>query len=489
MRRTAPDRLAPLALVLLVACGDNLTPPGDPFGGQPDPFAAQPDTSEGLTNVSADLAALLEGGTLSTACAEAAAAPADRAKRLRCGKAMFFYEGFATAGVPAPLVRWLLDGFPVELGPGFAALGMIPDPFSAAGLPLGLAAGGAAFGDVPTYAFTCASCHVAQLADGRYAVGAPNHAFAYGTLNLAFSVLPALVIPGADPADHDPAAIAALQPLRDRLAAEPALGNSLLTALIPLIESGAMLPPFSVENEHHYASWRTGTMDFFIQPLPIDDEVHTISKISALWGIPTDAELTRHALGSAMLGWTGGTGHLATFVTSFVELGGGDLAPWPADRLAPLVEYVESLRAPAPSTPPAAAPLARGQAVFGAACLTCHGGPRGMGDRVYTFDEIGTDAAIQWWADGPDHDGALCCGMTLPAGDAITHGLKSPRLVGLDHMTRFLHNGSLDSLEQLLCLEPRPGVTELAYGDAGHEAGCELPAADRRALIAFLRAQ
>ena len=55
-------------------------------------------------------------------------------------------------------------------------------------------------------------------------------------------------------------------------------------------------------------------------------------------------------------------------------------------------------------------------------------------------------------------------------------------------MTRFLHNGALDSLDQLLCLAPRPDVPAPAFGSGGHTFGCELPDADRRALVAYLNA-
>lgn len=458
----------------------------DQGGSAADPFAAQPDTSEGLTNVSADLEAVLEKGALATACNDYAAAPTNRKLRLLCGKAMFFYEGFGTAGVPGPLVDWMLDNFPDEAGPGFSKVGMVADPFSPKKYPLGLAPG-ASLGSVSTLAFTCASCHFGRLPDGRYAVGAANHAFEYGRMNLMLTLTPAMAMPGANESAHDPDALAVVKPLRDRMAANPNIKNSLFTALLPLLGGGnASLPPFSKENERYYAHWRSGTMDFFIQPLPFDDQVHTVSKITALWGLPSDAELASQNIASAMLGWTGGTSRLAHFLTSFVDLGGGTVASWPDDKLSPLAEYIESLRAPAP--PSVSEETSVGAAVYAAECASCHGGPRGMGTQTYPFEDIGTDDAIKWWADGPDHDGQACCNLRFPPGDSITNALKSPRLVGLWAMSRFLHNGSLDSLEQLLCLAPRPGTTTPAQTDRGHEFGCSLPTADRVALLGYLRA-
>ncbi len=484
------------ALVALAACSSASNDPAAPDaaggsgtdggGTAGDPFAAQPDTSEGLTNVSADLQAVLERGALATACSDYASAPTDRKKRLLCGKAMFFYEGYGTVGVPTPLVGWVLDNFPDEVGPGFSKLGMVADPFSTKKYPLGLAPG-APIGSVGTLAFTCASCHFAQLPDGRFAVGAPNHAYEYGRMNLMLTLTPAMAMPGAQESAHDPDALAIVKPLRDRMAANPGIKASLLTALLPLITGGGgSLPAFTAENEHFYAHWRAGTMDFFIQPLPFDDKVHTVSKISALWSLPTRAELDAAVITDAMLGFTGGTASIDHFLTSFVDLGGGKVADWPDARLAPLREYIESLRSPSPMG--AHGDTSRGRAVYVAQCESCHGGPRGMGKQLYSYEEVGTDDAMKWWADGPDHDGQPCCNLRFPMGDKITHAIKSPRLVGLWAMTRFLHNGSLDSLDQLLCRTPRPGNSQPVYSDRGHEYGCSLPDTDRAALVEYLQA-
>ena len=479
-----------LAMLFVIACGTqgSAPPASDGPTTRSDPFAAQPDTSEGLVNVSADLEAVLEHGALAAACAESAAAPADRKKRLLCGKAMFFYESFGTPGVPKPIITWLVNNFPDDVGPGFSKLGMVPDPHSSEKLPLGLPLG-PKLGSVDTLSFGCASCHFGRLADGRYAIGAANLAYDYGRMNLMMTVLPALAIPGANEADHDPDALAMLAPLRTRMAMNSSIKTALITALLPLIAGGSgMLPAFDKANEHWYSRWRTGTMDFFIQPLPFDDQVHTISKISSLWAIPDETERTAHGIDSAMLGWTGGTASLHNFLVGFVDLGGGKIADWPDARVGPLADYVYSLRAPTPTLMPAAEQVTQGGTIFAAACLECHGGPRGMGSTLYAFETIGTDAAIKWWADGPDHDGQPCCGLRFTVPDRITNRIKSPRLSGLWAMDRFLHNGALDSLEQLLCLAPRPGVNETAFGDGGHTFGCELPEADRVALAAYLRA-
>lgn len=436
-----------------------------------DPLAQPPDDGAGLTNVSADLDAVLEHGELVGACDRLAAGASDRKTRLLCGKSMFFYEPFGTGGVPTVLAQFLVDNFPDDVGPGFSRYGMIEDPSSATHLPLGLAPTAKLGGTIDAVAFTCASCHFARLPDGRYAVGAPNHAYDYGRQILALVLLPSLALSGNG--SHDPDAIAALQPLVDKLNADASLKNKLLAALLPLAGAAGSTPMMSADDERFYAHWRTGTMDFLIAPLPVDDKVHTVSKISPLWSIPTPAESA-----DAELGWTGGVASVGDFLHDFVVIGGGDASAWPDDKLLPLADYIYSLRAPADATPPDATLAERGRQLFAAdGCTDCHGGPRGMGTRLYGYDELGTDAAMADWLKG---------GAPANTRGKVTHLLKSPRLVGSWAETRFLHDGALDSLDQLFCLAPRPSPTEPAMTAGGHMMTCSLPTDERQALEAYL---
>jgi len=445
-----------------------------------------PDTSEGLVDTDLDLSVVLENGALEGACeAYFEKGQTDRKTMLLCGKWMFFYEGFSTAGVPTLLPKVLLTHFEDVVGPGFEKLGMIADPSSADGMPLGLSPGGP-FGKLDTMAFTCASCHFAKLPDGRYSVGAPNHAYEYGKHNLMMAVFPLIALAGGEQ-NHDPDAVAVIQPLLDKVAADPALKQQITMELLPIATAGAPTPVFPKEAEAHYANWLSGTMDFIIEPLPLNDKVHTISKISPIWGIPGDEEVATAKMPHAMLGWTGGTRSVKSFVSGFVSFGGGDVAAWPEERLAPLVEYVSSLRAPANPTPPDATLAGEGEALFADKCLSCHDGPRGSGKKVYSYDEIGTDDAMKYWLD-PEQTGEACCDAPVTEDEPLTHGIKSPRIVGLWSMKRFLHNGSVGSLADLFCKSgPRGGTAEPAYGDGGHDYTCDgLSDHEKDALIAYL---
>ena len=384
----------------------------------PDPFAVQPDTSEGLTNVSADLRALLEQGQLEGACDRYMADPTDRRLKLLCGKWMFFYEGFDGLGVPTALYELVGRSFPMEFGESFSRLGLVPDPFGEAGRNLGVAPGRPTSGGHDTLAFTCASCHFGQLSDGRYAVGAPNHDYDYGAHILAISIVPGAAMPGFDPNTHDRDAVARVQPAVTRLQGDVGMQLAFALELLPLIgEAGA--GALTLEQEQAYASWNPGTMDFLMAPLPLDDEVHTISKIIDLWNLPDSIEQMQSGMQHAQLAWTGGADSLIAFLESFVLIGGATLDAWPHERLEPLRDYILSLRAPANPSPPPATDIRRGREVFSAAgCLNCHGGPRGSGTQLYTYEEIGTDVAMREWG-SPNAAGELCCGAgrRTPRGD------------------------------------------------------------------------
>lgn len=433
--------------------------------------------------------AILEGGTLRGACDaywNAVREQRDTPRmRLLCGKEMFFYEGFDTVGIPAGLFEALMASFAEQIGEGAAGLGMIPDPTSAEGYPLGLGPGKEFAPGVPSLAFTCASCHFARLPDGRYVMGAPAFDFEYGELNLAVAGLPLTSIGQ----ELDPAAARKLAPYLDALEQDETISLRLLAALLPLISAGAAIPPFGPEVQAAYAGWKPGTMDFVITPLPIDDGVHTVSKITSLWGIADEADIERFGMEGALLAHTGVTTSLASFLRGFVILGDGDRDTWTAERLGPLEDYLFSLRAPPNPTPPEESLVARGAALFeSAGCIDCHGGARGSSKRVYGFDEIGSDPAMMHWLD-PDLDGQPCCEVDLLGRDALTHGLRAPRLTGVWSARLLLHNGSVDSLEALFCIGgTRPTIVVSPYSDRGHMFTCDgLTDAEKTALLAFLR--
>lgn len=472
------------ALALLVACP---TPdePVPPPAARHDPLAALAPDPDALTDLSDDLEALLEFGDLDGACDRYWAGEATgRTARLLCGKEMFFYETFDGVGVPVGLATFMMETFPTEVGAGFAQHGMILDPYSELGLPLGYA-DGAPIEEVETINLTCASCHFAQLPDGRYAVGAANHEFDYGVHNVTLMLVAEAVIAGTDHLHPDAAALVA--PLAAQVAADPDATQALVDVLSPLVGVTDM-PEFGEEAQGQYLSWPPGVLDALITPVPIDDGAHTPTKMRSIWGIPGPAEEAAAGMTHAMLGAAGSVHSVASFLEGFVLFfGAQDL--WTAERLGPLEEYIYTLRRPANPAPPTDSEAAAGLAVFhDAGCIDCHGGPRASGTELFTFEEIGTDPALRGLLD-PEEDGTVCCGAEFVEGEGLTYALKSPRLAGLWQTGRFFHNGALVSLEQVLCLEGDRTITQPPFATSGHEYGCGLPENERRALIDYLLAR
>ena len=264
-----------------------------------------------------------------------------------------------------------------------------------------------------------------------------------------------------------------------------ALGMELLPLLTEFSDN---MPTIEKEDEGHYANWKSGTMDFTMAPLPIEDNVHTVSKIISLWDIPSQQEQIDARMPHALLAWTGGATTLMQFLEGFVVIGEGDLEYWSRDKLEPIHDYILSLRAPTnPELPPAELIDEGEELFFGRGCIDCHKGPRGSGTQTYTFEEIGTDGAMKFWAD-PEGNGEMCCGLDQNSDSSLTQEIKSPRLSGLWTLSHFLHNGSIDRLEDLLCLDmDRPTITEEPYSDRGHTYGCyDLTREEKEALLAFL---
>lgn len=446
-----------------------------------DPFAELPDVDGGLTNVSPSLDAVLEGGALAGACDRWNGNPADRSNMLLCGKEMFFYEGFGSLGVPAAIFDFMGNKLADTVGPGFSGYGLVQDPYSEQGRPLGFPVG-ADFAGQETVAWGCASCHFGQLPDGRYAVGYANMSYEYGTHNLSLLLAAQAANPMFDASDFDPSAVAKVQDVIDRITGDWWLRTQFVTALIPLIGGLDDIPGLTLEQQAQYASWGPGVLDAMIAPMPLDDGVAIPARTKDLWSMPSPDEVAAFGMDGARLGWNGDGPDLHVFLGMFVALADGDVDVWTPERLTPLVEYMLSLRPPENPQTLAEADVARGREVFTeAGCADCHDGPRGTGTERVTYAEIGTDDAYRYLLD-PDLTGNS---FDLPA--ELHHMLQPTRLTGLWTKPTLLHNGSVQGLDELLCVDgPRDLVTEYGFGNQGHEDGCELPAEDKDALIAFL---
>lgn len=438
-----------------------------------------------LTNdVDRDLEALLEHDALEGSCEAYAAGQRDELTMMRCGKWLFFYESFGTVGVPTVLLEFLQAYYAdTYYGDGFAAMGMVPDPYSSRGMPLGLARSSA--DGMASHAFTCASCHFGQLPDGRYAVGYGNMEFDYGGLVASLGAPLSMSLNENSNEVHDSVRAELLEPVR---AAKQQSGYMTSVATVGLQLLGADTNGrIDVETQGLYNALRPGTMDFLAPPVLVNDDIWTVSRILPLWNLPDEQMRAEYAMDDEMLSWTGISPSLETFVEGFVMLGVSDDA-WPPERVAPLTAYIRSLRVPPLEVHPDAAAVERGAAIFAQdGCAECHNGPSGEGTRLFDFEEVQTDEQMRWIYN-PDPDGnCTFVDQGLGPDCVVTGKLKAPRLVAMQQQSKLLHNGSVDSLEQLLCLEARPVDVNAGQGSQGHEFGCDtLTEAQRVDLIAYL---
>ncbi len=457
--------------------------PDLPYAVPPERWQRQPSVTH---DVDADLDAVLEYSRLQGACDDWNAGIRDDTTKLLCGKWMFFYETFDTAGVPLPILEFAQRWYTSYYGVGFDKFGFIPDPNSTEGMPIGLAPTTAMLGSVETRAFTCASCHFGQMQDGRYAVG-------YGNMNLDYGrFLAGLGAPLAMSLDENSASVhpdlrAELLPHVQAAKQNPLYQLSAGQTGLELLGSGAGPGSGpSIDDQEKFMASRRGTMDFLTEPI-IDDGVWTISRILPLWNLPDDTLRAAAGMPHEMLSWTGGSMSLEKFLLGFARLGLAqqDIAE-ATERNKPLAAYIRSLQVPERLITIDQAAATRGaQAFVDEGCAACHSGPSGESSVAYSYTELGVDSAMDQIFN-PDANDQLCCGF--PNDDyEVTHGIKAPRIMGVENQTKWLHNGSVDSLEQLFCLQPRVVDNREAMGSEGHEYGCDLGEAKRRDLIEYLR--
>jgi len=433
-------------------------------------------------DVDRSLSAVLETSALAGACDAVRMGATDRQTRLRCGKWMFFYETFGTVGVPAPLLDFNQKFYAPYFGRGFERLGFVADPASDGGMPIGLAPTTGKVGTVSTRAFTCASCHFGKLSDGRYAVGYGNLALDYGRfiatigapLSLGFNANDAKVHPDLR-TELGPYVTQAK--MQSNYSVEAGLvGLQLLGA-----GNGGQL---TVAEQGQYLALEPGTQDFLAKPA-LDDGVWTVSRILSLWNLPDAQQRQRANMPHERLSWNAGTPTLELFLEGFVLYGAGT-TEWTPDKLAPLGEYIRTLRTPPLEQAPDAAVVQEGGALFvSKGCLTCHSGPSGESAPM-PFAAVGTDDEYAKIYNAPP-DAGPCCGLNGEP-EWVTRQVKSPRFVGLAWQSRYLHNGAVESLEQLFCLSPRPMVTTVAQTAGGHLQTCDgLTVGEKQALIGYLR--
>lgn len=308
-------------------------------------------------DVGRNLDDVLEREALQGACQRWEAGFRDELTKLRCGKWMFFYETFGTVGIPAPLVDFLLNNYEDFYGAGFARMGMVPLPGDPRKLPIGLAATTGKVGTLDTLAFTCASCHFGQMADGRYAVGYANMELEYGLWMATMPAVVSLSMPRGENSVH-PSVRERVGPAVEATKARPGYMIELGVLGMQLLGADPNSSP-SVDQQGQFMTLDPGTMDFLTAPIA-DDGVWTVSRILSLWNLPDAEQRQALSMPHERLSWNGGGHSLGDFLEGFVRIGLGEWEAWPRERFVPLEAYIRSLR-----TPPQERPVDRARAYVG----------------------------------------------------------------------------------------------------------------------------
>src|SRR5262249_26094404 len=145
-----------------------------------------------------------------------------------------------------------------------------------------------------------------------------NHNWQYGKEILMFTIATGMALGQAG--NHDAAAAALVQPVVDKIQGDWGLRGTLVTTLLSMGNGMNQAPALSLDNEHNYATWKSGTIDFIIQPLPYDDEALTVSKMLGIWDQPMADEIASSGMEHAMLGWGGPAHTLVGLLKAFVVI-------------------------------------------------------------------------------------------------------------------------------------------------------------------------
>ena len=159
----------------------------------------------------------------------------------------------------------------------------------------------------------------------------------------------------------------------------------------------------------------------------------------------------------------------------------------------PLASYLRSLKAPKNPVEVNPSSVLEGEKLFRDNCISCHDGPHGESSHRVSVEEINTP----WQLSGifedyidPNQQSQKLVEQLQEAFEfeQITSGIKSRRLNGIWARKFLMHNGSIDGLDHLFCLngQSRNRFSNEALSDLVHSDLCTLPLADKLSLKQYL---
>jgi cytochrome c peroxidase len=176
---------------------------------------------------------------------------------------------------------------------------------------------------------------------------------------------------------------------------------------------------------------------------------------------------------TAPYNWIGGNATLeaqaATAITTHFKNEAADAS---AENVAALVAFLRTIRAPVTRhdqgrlTPQELA----GEEIFvgKGGCIACHGGPQFTDNQIHDTDVPQNDSA----------NAALGGAANDPGSPAVPQGFNTPHLRDIRNTAPYMHNGVLDTLEQVVAFYDQNAITG---------GPLRLTATEKAELVAYLK--
>jgi len=427
------------------------------------------------------------------------------ASKIKCGKWLFI--GWETSG-KMPLPKILFDAiersWPDRVGTNFEKLGFLKNSEDPSGLPLGIAKSTTRYTGMASVNVTCAGCHIGQLPDGRFAVGAPNTNLHLSEFNL-MSYYPLFAAMHRETREQLPSKVQEYYNELEKTERKRITGGdrgidwsnvvfkySTLLRWLGIGPKGlpdaqfVVMPP-----DRDLKSWLNGRPGVFNPGAPMltlqVDDVPNLS-IPQLWGV-TGHEEDYLKEKVAPLGQTTKYASLEKFVSSAFIYAYQDLSLVRARNVEPLAAYLRQLKRPITKESISFIATQKGLTLYNSRCRDCHNGVAGESTRLYPASLVGTHRSLESPRDNYS--------ATTPIAKLIydlseqlsaelkpqPRGIRSRRLSGVWSRKNLMIDGSVEDLNDLFCTQ-----SERRFSQSPHQDLCQSFNQDEKdAIISYLK--
>ncbi|NBO38720.1 hypothetical protein EBU99_09065 [bacterium] len=428
-----------------------------------------------------------------------------REVEVKCGKWLFLnWETSGKMPLPEILFDAIERSWPERVGKDFEKLGFLPNPSDPAKRPLGIARSTTRYTGMPSVNVTCAACHVGQLPDGRYAVGAPNTQLHLSEFNL-MSYYPLYAAMHNNQREQLPTEIQSYYKELARTERRRVGGGdhgidwsnmvfkySKLLHWLGIGPKGlpdakfVVMPP-----ERDLKSWLAGRPGVFNPGAPmLTLQVQDVPNLSIpqLWGI-SGYESDYMAGRVAPLGQTTKYASLEKFVSSAFVYAFQDLSLVRPRHVRPLVAYLRQLKGPVSGEIQNPDLVQQGAHLFKQSCATCHDGAAGESTQLFAANAVGTHPSLA----NPRENYIATTPIAKLIDDLSRElaaelqpqpiGIRSRRLRGIWARSNLMIDGSVADLSDLFCLKEKRLRTASPHQDL-----CDTFAiSERESLLAYLK--